>query len=179
MAITITTLNGTDSIASSRITINDNFSTISSALNSVLSIIDIATGYIDNSGYGSNSNIKTENITVTGSGGLTVSSGNVSVTTGNVVLGGYVEFGSGTGIKIKKTNKSLTTGTINILDVAGATGASNSGSIGYLVVPRLITSVIQDIRGPEYGAMVYDLSTNKLKVCVGACGATGEWVAVH
>jgi hypothetical protein len=179
MAISLTTLNGTDSIASSRITINDNFSTISSALNSVLTIIDIATGYFDNTGYGSNNNIKTENITVTGSSGVTVSSGGISVTSGNVTLGGFIEFGSGTGIKIKKTNKSLTTGTINILDVAGATGASNSGSVGYFVVPRLTTSVIQDIQGPEYGAMVYDLSTNKLKVCVGACGATGEWVAVH
>lgn len=179
MAITITTLNGTDSIASSRITINDNFSTISTALNSVLSIIDIATGYIDNSGYGSNSNIKTENITVTGSGGLTVSSGNVSVSTGNVVLGGYVEFGSNTGIKIKKTSKSLSTGSIYVLDASGATGASNSGSAGYLVVPRLSTATIQDIRSPEFGAIVYDISTNKLKVCIGACGATGEWTAVH
>ena len=48
MAITLTTINGTDSVASSRITINDNYSTIGNALNSVLSIIDIATGKIDN-----------------------------------------------------------------------------------------------------------------------------------
>ena len=48
MAITLTTINGTDSVASSRITINDNYSTIGNALNSVLSIVDIATGKIDN-----------------------------------------------------------------------------------------------------------------------------------
>ena len=43
MAISLTTLNGTDSIAASRITINDNFATISAAMNSLLQIIDIAT----------------------------------------------------------------------------------------------------------------------------------------
>ena len=63
MAISLTTLNGTDSIAASRITLNDNFATIGSALNSLLSIIDIATGLIDNSSYGSNNNIVTGALT--------------------------------------------------------------------------------------------------------------------
>ena len=77
MAITTTTLNGTDSVSSSRITINDNFETLKSALNDVLSIIDIATGKINNYGYGSNNDMETEDLIVRGSvgGGVSVISG--------------------------------------------------------------------------------------------------------
>jgi hypothetical protein len=177
MAITVTTLNGTDSIASSRITINDNFSTISTSLNSLLTIFDIATGYFDNTGYGSNSNIKTENITITGANGISVSSGSITVSNGNVVLGGYVQFGTGTNVRLKRTTKNTGSGTVPILDFAGATGVTGSGDIGYLSIPRKATSFITDIRNPEIGSLVYDTSINKLKVCI-ATGTTGTWETV-
>jgi hypothetical protein len=181
MAITLTTLNGTDSIASSRITINDNFSTISSSLNSLLSIIDIATGYFDNTGYGSNSNIKTENLTVTGSSGLTVSSGSITLSTGNFVLGGYVQFGSGTNIRIKTNTKSLSGGgNVKALDVSGATTYNGNGDLGYLAIPRKPTSFLNTIQGPELGSIVYDTTTNQLKVCTSSpsTGTTGVWTVV-
>jgi hypothetical protein len=182
MAITLTTLNGTDSIAATRITINDNFSTISAAMNSLLSIIDIATGLIDNSGYGSNSNINTGNLTVTGSSGITVTSGNITITLGNLVLGGAIEFGSGTNVKIKKVSKPTgVSSSIYVLDVAGAsaaTGGTAPGSIGYVALPRATTSNIKDIQNPELGAIVYDVAQNVLAYCVGTSsgiGATGTW----
>ena len=43
MAITTTTIAGTDSLSGSRITINDNFKTLENALNSVLSAFDLYT----------------------------------------------------------------------------------------------------------------------------------------
>jgi len=181
MAITLTTLNGTDSIAATRITINDNFSTISAAMNSVLSIINIATGLIDNAGYGSNSNINTENLTVTGSSGITVTSGNINISLGNLVLGGAIEFGSGTNVKIKKVLKTRSTGNIYVLDLAGstaATGGTAPGSIGYLALPRMSTTDIKAIQNPEVGSFVYDTAQNVLAYCIGTTstiGSTGSW----
>ena len=183
MAITLTTLNGTDSIAATRITINDNFATISSAMNSLLSIIDIATGLIDNTGYGSNSNINTENITVSGIAGVVVTSGSITISNGNLTLGGAIEFGGGTNVKIKKILKPLSVGNIYVLDMAGSTGTTaggtSAGNIGYLALPRLATVNIKDIQNPEIGAIVYDISQNMLAYCVGttsALGATGSWM---
>lgn len=181
MAITLTTLNGTDSIAATRITINDNFATISAAMNSLLSIIDIATGLIDNTGYGSNSNINTENLVVTGTSGITVTSGNINITLGNLVLGGAIEFGSGSNIKIKKVSKN--SGTYQVLDMAGSTttGGTATGSIGYVALPRMTTTNIKSIANPDLGAIVYDTAQNVLAYCVGtsgASGATGTWYKI-
>jgi hypothetical protein len=179
MAITLTTLNGTDSIASARITINDNFSTISSALNSALSIIDIATGLIDNTGYGSNNNIRTETLTATT--GITISSGNLSVSNGNVVLSGNIQLGSGTNVTIKKNLHNLSTGTIFTMDVSGATGITGPSPVGALAIPRLPLATIQDIRNPELGSIVYDTTGNKLYVCTDTStvtGTTGSWSVV-
>jgi len=178
MAITITTLNGTDSIASSRITLNDNYNTIVSALNSVLSIIDIATGKIDNSSYGSNNDIETEDLTVRGStgGGISVITGNVTVSNGSVIIPntGYFEIGSGTGVKIEKITKNLSSGNIPTWNISGIGTTGASGPIGYITMPRLNTATIEDIQEPQLGAVVYDITTSKLKVCV-ASGATGTW----
>jgi hypothetical protein len=179
MAISLTTLNGTDSIASARITINDNFSTLGSALNSVLSILDIATGFIDNTSYGSNNNIRTESITATT--GITISSGNLTISNGNAVLSGSIQLGSGTNVNIKKNLHNLTSGTIYTLDVSGSTGITGSTPVGALVIPRLSTASYTDIRTPELGSIVYDISTDKLMVCTGTtsiAGATGTWTII-
>lgn len=179
MAITLTTLNGTDSIAATRITINDNFATISAAMNSLLSIIDIATGLIDNTGYGSNSNINTENLVVTGSSGITVTSGNINISLGNLVLGGVIEFGSGSNIKIKKVSKN--SGTYQVLDMAGATmiGGTAPGYVSYVALPRMTTANIKAIVNPDLGAIVYDTAQNVLAYCVAtSTGATGTWYKI-
>ena len=79
MAVTTTTIAGTDSLSGSRITINDNFKTLEDALNSVLSAFDIVSGRFDNSLYGSANDILTNGIVVNGSGlvdGITVNNGN-------------------------------------------------------------------------------------------------------
>ena len=134
MAISLTTLNGTDSIAASRITLNDNFATIGSALNSLLSMIDIATGLIDNSSYGSNNNIVTGSLTA--NSGITINSGALTISNGDITLSGKITFGSGTQVAIKRTSHNLTTGSIYVLDAAGATGDERDGSVhgGFPVV---------------------------------------------
>ena len=189
MAITTTTLNGTDSVAASRITLNDNFQTIEDALNDVLSIIDIATGKINNYGYGSNNDMETEDLIVRGStgGGINVISGNVTVGNGNVVIGGtsgtgYVQIGAGgNSIKFEKVSRSfyVAPGNIPTINLCGATGATGTGPIGYMTIPRIDTATMQDIADPWVGSLVYDTTggtggTGALAVCV-ATGLTGDW----
>lgn len=178
MAITLTTLLGTDSIAANRITINDNFSTLRSALNSVLSIIDISTGAIDNSSFGSSNTITTQGITINGSGGVSVTTGSIAVSTGNVTLGGYIEFGLSSGVKISKESKTYGGGTLSTLSVSGTAGLTGSGAIGYFTVPRMTTTNIKSIENPALGAVVYDTALNTLAYCVGTtttAGVTGTW----
>jgi hypothetical protein len=176
MAISLTTLNGTDSVASARITINDNFSTLGSALNSVLSILDIATGFIDNTNYGSNNNIKTESLTATT--GITISSGNLTVSNGNLVFSGSIQLGSGTNVNIKKTLHNLTSGgTIYTIDVSGGTGTTGSTPVAALAIPRLTTAAIDNIQNPELGSIVYDISTSQLKICTFTNSTSGSTFA--
>ena len=194
MAITITTLNGTDSIAASRITINDNFATIGDALNEVLSIIDIATGKIDNYNFGgSNPSIETGDVIIhgtVGTGGINVLSGNIIAQNGNVVVGGssgsgYLELGLNSGVKIQKFTKNLTVGTLAALDISGAAGAigttGSTGTVGYLTLPRQPLSTIQSIKNPQLGAIVFNTTSMSVLVCTGttsATGGTGTWTAL-
>jgi len=178
MAITLTTLLGTDSIAANRITINDNFSTLKSALNSVLSIIDISTGAIDNSSFGSSNTITTQSVTVNGSAGISVTTGSVAVSTGNVTLGGYVEFGASSNVKISKESKSYGGGTLYGLSVSGTAGITGSGAVSFLTLPRMTTADIKSIQNPGLGSVIFDTATSTLVYCVGttsASGATGTW----
>ena len=128
MAIDLTQLNGTDSVSSARITLNDNFSTLEDALNRILSIIDIATGKINNYNFGSDNDMETEDLIVRGStgGGISVLSGGISISLGNLVIGGagYIEFGSGSNVKIEKVTKNfnLSPGNIPTWNISG-TGA--------------------------------------------------------
>lgn len=194
MAITLTTLNGTDSIAASRITINDNFATIGDALNEVLSIIDIATGKIDNYNFGgSNPSIETGDVIIhgtVGTGGINVLSGNIIAQNGNVVVGGssgsgYLELGLNSGVKIQKFTKNLTVGTLAALDISGAAGAigttGSTGTVGYLTLPRQPLSTIQSIQNPQLGAVVFNTTSMSVLVCTGttsATGGTGTWTAL-
>jgi hypothetical protein len=194
MAITLTTLNGTDSIAASRITINDNFATIGDALNEVLSIIDIATGKIDNYNFGgSNPSIETGDVIIhgtAGSGGINVLSGNIIAQNGNIVIGGvsgsgYLEMGLNSGVKIQRFTKNLSVGNIPIMDFSGSVGAlgttGSTGTIGYLTLPRQPLSTIEAIQNPQLGAVVFDSTNMEVLVCTGttsASGATGTWTAL-
>ncbi len=184
MAISLTTLNGTDSVAASRITINDNFNTILDAMNDLLSIIDIATGKINNYGYGSNNDMETEDLIVRGStgGGISVITGGINVNNGNVVISGYFEIGSGSGARVEKINKnSFATPSANYMtwNLSGTGGTGGTGPMTYMVLPRKTTAEIYDILEPQLGAIVYDLSTNQVLVCIGSTGgATGTWTAL-
>ena len=178
MAISLTTINGTDSIAASRITINDNFSTVKSAVDDIQSVIN-STGAINNSSK-STPTIQTGSITVTGATGVTISTGSLSVTAGNITLGGTLSFGTN-GATIKKTNKTIDAVSTPILDVAGATGATFTGTVGYFVIPRQTTATIKSTVNPELGALVYNTTINTLVYCAGttsATGGTGQWYRI-
>jgi hypothetical protein len=189
MAIAVTTLNGTDSIASSRITINDNFATIEDALNDLLAIIDIATGKINNFGYGSNNDIETEDLIIRGStgGGISVISGNIAVSNGNVSVSGFYEIGSGSNVKLEKIIKnsvgtSLPTYSTFNMSGTGITGGAAT-PVTYLSLPRVSSaSTLNDIQFPQIGSIVYDEtggvgSTGALMICI-ASGVTGIWKTV-
>jgi hypothetical protein len=191
MAINTTTLNGTDSVASSRITINDNFNTIVDALNDVLQIIDIATGKINNYGYGSNNDMETEDLIVRGSvnGGIDVISGSVNVGNGNVVIGGtsgtgYVRIGTGTNaIYFEKIAKSFYSGsgsiaTVNLSGI-GATGGT--GPVGYVNLPRLGLATLKDINWPQIGSIANVVDAGGTGCFLAVCmetGVTGKWYQI-
>jgi hypothetical protein len=194
MAITLTILNGTDSIAASRITINDNFATIGDALNEVLSIIDIATGKIDNYNFGgSNPSIETGDVIIhgtVGTGGINVLSGNIVAQNGNIVIGGnsgsgYLELGQNSGVRIQRITKNLSVGNIPTVDFSGSAGelgtTGSTGAIGYLTLPKQPLSTIQAIQNPQLGAIVFDSTNMEVLVCIGttsATGATGTWTSL-
>jgi hypothetical protein len=184
MAISLTTLNGTDSVAASRISINDNFNTILDAMNDLLSIIDIATGKINNYGYGSNNDMETEDLIVRGStgGGISVITGGINVNNGNVIVSGYFEIGSGSGARVEKINKSsfaVPSANYMTWNLSGTGGTGGTGPMTYLVLPRKSTAEIYDITDPQLGALVYDISTNQVLVCVGSTsGGTGTWTSL-
>lgn len=182
MAISTTTLNGTDSISASRISINDNFNTIKSALNDLLTIIDIATGKINNYGYGSNNDMETEDLIVRGSvgGGLSVISGDVVVNSGAIIINSqYLQVGSGSNaIKMEKGSKILGTGSIPIVNFSGSGATGGTGPVGYMTVPRMSTADINGILDPAEGSIVYDTQLHCFKGCTGSSSVVNgsTWV---
>ena len=50
MPIELTNINGTDSVAGTRLTINDNFAILGDAINRILQVFDLTTGKINNYG---------------------------------------------------------------------------------------------------------------------------------
>lgn len=182
MAIQLTTINGTDSIAATRITINDNFSTLSDSLNSVLQMVNISTGYFDNASFGSNPKINTGSITAVGE--ISSSTGDIVAYQGNIKIGSnaFLEFGPNSGCKIKRSLKSLGGGnTTYFIDFSGATGGTATGNLSAAVLPRQTTAVIKTIQNPELGALVYDVSQNVIAYCVATSivpGVTGTWYKI-
>jgi len=181
MAITTTNLNGTDSVAATRITLNDNFQTLASALNDVLSIIDIATGKINNYGYGSNPNMETQDLIVRGStgGGINVISGGIAVGNGNIVIGGtsgtgFIQIGAGSNaIFFEKISRTLGAGNIPTVNMSGIGSTSGAGPVGYVTIPRLTTSDINAIINPLEGSLVYDVTLQVFKGCTGSSSIAG------
>lgn len=191
MAIAVTTLNGTDSVSASRITINDNFNTISDALNDVLSIIDIATGKINNFGYGSNNDMETEDLIVRGSvgGGIDVVSGSINVGNGNIIIGGtsgtgYLRIGTGANaIYFEKIARSfaVAAGSIATANFSGVGATGGTGPVGYMSLPRLDLATVKDIANPHIGSLVNIVNTGGtgcyLAICVES-GPTGQWYQI-
>lgn len=184
MAIAHTNLNGTDSVSSARITLNTNFQTIVEALNKVLQMVDIATGKINNYGFGTNNDIETEDLIVRGStgGGINVVTGGILIGNGGIQLSGAVEFGAGSNVKLEKIVKNFQSGPGNIgtINASGTGGTGGTGPVGCFVLPRLDTTTINDIKFPAIASMVYDMSvgpTGVMKICV-ASGLTGTWKTV-
>jgi hypothetical protein len=179
MAIQLTTINGTDSIAATRITINDNFSTLTDTLNSVLQMVNISTGYFDNATFGSNPKINTGSITALGEISSTI--GDIVAYQGNVRTGfnGFLELGANSGCVIKRSLKQLGGGnTTYFIDFAGAIGGTAAGNLSAAILPRQTTAVIKMIQNPELGALVYDISQNVIAYCVATSitpGSTGTW----
>lgn len=178
--VEITTIQGVDSLAASRITINDNFASIQSALDDVLQIVNISTGKINNSGYGSDNDLETEDLIINGStgGGINVVSGNISMAAGDLkIIGGNFRIELGNNIKIQKYSKNLSVGTIDVLSLSGVGVTGGSGPVGYVSLPRLNTATINDIQQPELGALVFDIDLLQVVVCT-ASGTTGTWTSL-
>lgn len=181
MAIQLTTINGTDSIAATRITINDNFATLSDALNSVLQIVNISTGYIDNASFGSNPKVNTGSIVSLGE--ISSSIGDIVAYQGNLKLGSnaFLEFGPNSGCKVSRSLHNQGGGTIYAIDFTASTGGTSQGGIGAIGLPRQTTANIKAIQNPLVGSLIYDISQNVLAYCTGsttAVGATGTWYKI-
>lgn len=158
MAITITTLQGSSSIAADRITINDNFSTIIRGLNNLLGVLDTTTGKFDNTEVGSNNVIITEGLTITQSG-IDVTKGDIGIGLGNLLLnsdGSYIQFGS-TNRKVGETllpKITISTNNFSALDFS---------TFDVARLPRIGTTDIADINVSNLigGEILYNIDTGK------------------
>lgn len=164
MSIQVTTLKGTNSIASDRITINDNFDITKDAINDLLGIVDTTTGKFDNTGVGSNNTITTEALTTIGTFGVDVQgTGSINVQNGNLKLatnGNYIELGADSCF-IKDDDSLVSTlgPTAHLLDV--------SDGFAGITIARRTTSEIASLAG-QLGVngpniLVFDSDTNKFK----------------
>ena len=137
MAITITTLQGTNSLSADRITLNDNFKINTDAINNILSVVDTNTGLIDNTGVSTNNVIKTEGLTTSGlnNNGIEVQTGNINITAGSfkaTTNGSFLELGAD-GSKIIDTSFTVSAVTKHFIGTTGFSG---------IEVPRMTTADI-------------------------------------
>ena len=182
MAITLTSLLGTNSISSDRITINNNFSSLVNATNLLIQIVNVSTGAIDNSTFGSAPTIRTVGLTATSIAATNVTiSGNVVA--GNVISnsgyiqcgeGSYFGFGTDPQFNIARVSKGGTSG-LYILDVSGAIGDVNDGTVGYVRFPFYESSVVETVPSPDEGSIYYELDNHVMRMYIGQ-GATGSYV---
>ena len=140
MAITVTTLQGTNSLSADRITINDNFSINTDAINGILGVINTTTGKIDNTSVGSDNTISTEGIVLTASG-VDVQVGDVNIQTGNI------------SIPTDGASIGLGTDSSKIIDTIVAVGVSGPNSTHVISfenfiaieVPKMTTVELTDV----------------------------------
>jgi len=140
MAVTTTTIAGTDSLSGSRITINDNFKTLTDALNSVLLAYDIVSGRFDNSTVGSANDIITNGIQVAGSGlttSVTIQNGNLSLLVGDISLAQNFALNIGTLLELDKHDLKFATSAASYpaWDLRDPTVTQNV--VGGVVLPSL------------------------------------------
>ncbi len=190
MAITTTTIAGTDSLSGSRITINDNFKTLENALNSVLSAFDLVSGRFDNATYGSANDIITNGITITGIGltnALTINNGNINILLGDVKVTDNYGFYIGNLLELNKQDITLSggIGTYPTWDFRSPGATSNT--VGGMVLPHLdasgFSAIDTAITPPVNGTLVFTdagpgVTPLKLWWTAGPSGATWYNVAV-
>ena len=138
MAVTTTTIAGTDSLSGSRITINDNFKTLEDALNSVLSAFDIVSGRFDNSAYGSANDILTNGMVINGTGltnALNINFGNLNLQAGNITLPLANWITIGNDLKLNNTNVATLTGNYPTWDLRDT--SLTSDTVAGIILPNL------------------------------------------
>ena len=182
--ISITEIQGYDSISSSRLTINDNFNIISDSINSVLGVLNVETGAFDLSALSSGSlQAKTLNITSQASisGSLNVT-GNTTVT-GDLQVGGKVK----TSNILLGSTSSILPDSNGGLNLYGATGTSSistkvTGTFDYVVLPKVSSlTTLLALQNPHVGTLAYSIGGTALYLCISTSstpGATGTWVKV-
>ena len=140
MAVTTTTIAGTDSLSGSRITINDNFKTLEDALNSVLSAFDIVSGRFDNSLYGSANDILTNGMVINGTGltnALTINAGNLNMINGNITIPVGNSLFIGNNLQLNNTNVPETVGPGNYPTWDFRDPTPTSDIVGGIILPNL------------------------------------------
>jgi hypothetical protein len=192
--ISVTEIQGYDSISASRLTINDNFSVISDAVNGVLTLFNTSAGTIDLTSIGTGS-ISAKALTISSTstinGTLNVS-GTTSLTnvlsTGTLTVN-QILFSGASYIflrELKASGSNTLTG-INIYGVTGGTGSNTisiktNGTFDYMVMPRVATkSDLLNLQNPHVGTIAYIIGTTSIALCVGTSntpGATGSWVQI-
>ena len=162
MAITITTLQGTNSLSADRITLNDNFKINTDAINNILSVVDTTTGLIDNTGVSTNNVIKTEGLTTSGSNnnGIEVQTGNINITAGSfkaTTNGSFLELGADNS-KIIDTVVTVSSVNKHILGATGFVGTqiSEMTTADITAITSLLTTTSPKI-------LTFDSTLKKLK----------------
>jgi len=148
MAVTTTTIAGTDSLSGSRITINDNFKTLEDALNSVLNVFDIVTGTFNNASYGSNNDILTNGIVINGNGltnALTVNQADVNILNGSIKIASAYHLLIGSQLQLNQTNIPEVNGTIPTWDLRSAGFATNPDQVAGMILPNISAGAYNDI----------------------------------
>ena len=160
MAITVKTLQGSNSLSADRITINDNFKINTNAINNLLGIINTTTGKFDNTGIGADNTITTDGITIKTSG-LDIQGGDINVEDGVIKL-----LTDGSSIELGSDNSKI----IDTLVSIGASGPNSNHVVGFenfiaLEIPRMttleLTNVILGATGPNL--ITFDSTANKFK----------------
>lgn len=190
--ISVTEIQGYDSISASRLTINDNFAVISDAVNGVLTLFDTSAGTIDLTSLGTgsiNAKVLTLSSTATLNGTLNVSgTSNLTnvLSTGTLTVNQILFSGSSyLFLREPKTSGSNVLTGINLYGATGGTGTNNNstklaGTFDYMVIPRVASKTdLLNLQNPHVGTIAYVVGATSIALCVGTTntpGGTGNWV---